>query len=66
LDASVHDLLKGDVQLSDILIDRADRLQLLPSSLELSGAEMELSSVAGREFLLREALESFFPNRIIS
>jgi chromosome partitioning protein len=59
LDASVHDLLKGDVPVSDILIDRADRLQLLPSSLELSGAEMELSSVAGREFLLREALESF-------
>lgn len=59
LDVSVYDLLKGDAPLTDVLLDRDERLQLIPASLELSGAEMALANVAGREFLLREALESF-------
>jgi len=35
---------------------------LVPSSLDLSGAEMELSGVAGREYLLAELLAPLLPN----
>lgn len=59
LETSVHDLLKGEARLTDVLLDRGERLQLIPSSLELSGAEMALVGVAGREYLLREALDGF-------
>lgn len=36
-----------------------ERFDLIPSTLDLSGAEVELSSEAGREYLLREILEQF-------
>lgn len=55
--ATVYELLKNEAGLADVILDRGDRLRLIPSSLDLSGAEMALSGVAGREFLLREALE---------
>ena len=31
---------------------------ILPASLDLSGAEIELAAVPGREFLLREAMST--------
>ena len=34
----------------------------VPSTLDLSGAEVELSTEAGREFFLREILQPFIPN----
>ena len=57
LDRTVYDLLKGQASVEDILIDR-EQLKIVPASLTLSGASLELSNVAGREVLLREALES--------
>ncbi|MDD3818379.1 MAG: ParA family protein [Actinomycetota bacterium] len=56
LQNTVYNLLKGLCRVEEIIITR-NGLDLIPSSLELSGAELELSSVAGREFLLKEALE---------
>lgn len=35
----------------------AEGLELIPSTLDLSGAEIELSSEAGREYILRELIE---------
>ncbi len=54
---TVYQLLKGETTLDQTIIER-DGLKIIPSILDLSGAEVELSSVAGREFLLREALSS--------
>ena len=55
LDKTVYEVLKGEVKAKDALI-QTHGVSLLPSSLSLSGAEIELSGVAGREFLLKEAL----------
>lgn len=53
---TVYELLKGTVSLKEIIIER-DGLSLVPSSLNLSGAEIEFSGLAGREFLLKETTE---------
>ncbi len=57
LPVTVYELLKEEKDLQEVLIERGEGLRLLPSSLTLSGAEMALSGIAGREFLLREAFE---------
>jgi chromosome partitioning protein len=56
LERTIYDLLKGQAKLEDVIIDR-NGIKLVPSTLELSGAEIELSGIAGKEFLLRESLE---------
>jgi len=56
LENTVYELLKGDSKAKKTIISR-NGIDLLPSSLELSGAEIEFYGIAGREFLLREALE---------
>ncbi len=57
LDKTIYELLKGEATLEEVLIARGDGLKLIPSTLDLAGAEIELSGIAGREFLLKEALE---------
>ncbi len=55
LDYTVFEVLKGEIPAAEAIVKR-DGLEVLPSSLSLSAAEMELSSMAGREYLLKEAL----------
>lgn len=55
LEKTVYQLLKGESRLEETIIER-NGLKVIPATLDLSGAELELSSVAGREFLLREIL----------
>ena len=56
LDKTVYSLLKGEAALKNILIQR-DRLSVIPASIDLSGAELEFSGIAGKEFLLRDSLK---------
>jgi chromosome partitioning protein len=56
LERTVFDLLKGDATL-DQVIQTVGNIHVIPSTLDLSGAEIELSTVAGREMLLKEALK---------
>lgn len=51
-------LLNGDIPVSSILFNERLQLALLPSSPSLAGAEVELVEESGREFRLRNALES--------
>ncbi len=51
-------LLNGEISASTILFNERLKLALLPSSPALAGAEVELVSELGREFRLRNALES--------
>lgn len=53
IEQTVYDLLKGEGIF--IMINRG-MLEVIPSSLHLSGAEMQFVGIAGREFLLKEAL----------
>jgi len=52
--ATIYELLQGG-DLGETIVKR-NGLSVIPSTLNLSGAEVELSGVAGREFLLKEAL----------
>ncbi len=53
-ESTIYEALKGEAQLLPIKIN--DKLDIIASSLDLSGAEMELNSEAGREFILRELI----------
>lgn len=54
---SVYDLMKNSCRLEDVII-RKNGIELIPATLELSGAEFELSATPGREWLLKEVLET--------
>ncbi len=64
LDYTVYEVLRGEVTASEAIVKR-DGLEVLPSSLSLSAAEMELSAMAGREYLLKEALAGLPPRDFV-
>jgi chromosome partitioning protein len=54
---TVYDVLAQSRKVESVILDtKFENLSLVPSNLDLAGAEVELSSVRGREFVLREAL----------
>ncbi|MBC7224831.1 MAG: ParA family protein, partial [Anaerolineae bacterium] len=58
LPASIYDLLIGSLPLAQVLhLTSRVRLDLLPSTPDLAGLEVEAASFEGREFLLRRALQ---------
>ena len=56
LEATIYEVMNKSSVVANVLLQKED-MDILPASLELSGAEIEFSSVAGREFILRELLE---------
>lgn len=57
LEHTVYSLLKGESKLKQTIVSR-NGVDIVPSSLELSGAEIELSGIPGREVILKEILSS--------
>lgn len=57
LDATLHDVFTGRAKASDVLIEFEDRLAVLPSSIDLAGAEVHLLTRTGREHVLARALK---------
>jgi chromosome partitioning protein len=58
LDGAVYDALIGDASIDATRIPTdVDHLDLLPSTRDLAGAEVELVQAPGREFKLKEALD---------
>jgi len=57
---TIYEALKGEHELVPIHIDK--NLDIIASTLDLSGAEMELSSEAGREYIFTELLEPLINN----
>lgn len=55
LDKNVYHVLKGLSTVEEVIMKHND-FDILPSSIELSGAEMELVNEPARELLLRDAL----------
>ncbi|MCR5455560.1 MAG: AAA family ATPase [Bacteroidales bacterium] len=55
-DVSVYEVLKGEAEASTVEV--FPNLDILPSSLDLSGAEMELINEAGREYILKDAISA--------
>jgi len=54
-DRNIYGALKGEYKLQPIEILKG--LDIIPSTLDLSGAEIELSSEPGREYILKELIE---------
>ena len=53
----------GECEVSDCLIENVfENLSLIPSNVNLSGAEIELVGVEGREFLLKNHIDSIRDN----
>ncbi len=57
---TVYEALKGEHELKPIPIEKC--LDVVASSLDLSGAEMELSSEAGREYIFTELIDTLRNN----
>ncbi len=54
---TVYDVLAQSRKIDEVMLEtKVDNLTLVPSNLDLAGAEVELASTPGREFVLREAL----------
>ena len=57
VEVSVHDVLLGKAGAAAAIHQTNDGVDLLPSTIELAGAESQLLSRPGREFVLRTAIE---------
>ncbi|GAA4083831.1 ParA family protein [Actinomadura miaoliensis] len=64
LDITIHNLLlEHDTEWEDVVIDTGvDGMDLLPSNIDLSGAEVQLVHEVGREYILAGALKSAVPH----
>ena len=60
LERSLHDVLLGRCDAADAVLKVKD-LRLLPSTIDVAGAEVHLLSKTGREYVLRRALEPLLP-----
>ena len=58
VERSVHDVLTGGVSLAEVVVECADGVDLVPSAIELAGAEAMLLGRPGREYVLRTALRA--------
>jgi chromosome partitioning protein len=56
VETSVHDVLVGGTPLSDVIVTCAEGVDLVPSSIDLAGAEAVLLSRPAREYVLQGAL----------
>lgn len=58
----IYEALAGKVFLKDVIVKINNGLDLIPSSLDLCGAESELNAESGRELILKELLEPIKKN----
>ena len=56
-EATTYDLLCGEDSARSMMREVRPNLSLIPSTIELAGAELELSQTIGREKVLQERLE---------
>lgn len=58
LDYTIYELLLGECGLGDCIVDLGiENLSLLPSNVNLAGAEIELIGSEGKEFILKDAID---------
>ncbi len=55
---SVYDVLSGDAELAPTCMGVSEQLWIVPSVIDLAGAEVELAATVGREQILRDALHA--------
>ena len=55
---TIYSALRGGHALADAIVNVTANLDVVPSTLDLTGAELELSSETGREFVLKDLIDS--------
>ncbi|MBI2706326.1 MAG: ParA family protein [Actinobacteria bacterium] len=60
LERSIHDVMLGRAKAHEVLV-RSGGVHVLPSNIDLAGAEVHLLSKTGREYVLARALSSLLP-----
>jgi chromosome partitioning protein len=58
VEASVHDVLVGGTDLADVIVRCEEGIDLVPSTIDLAGAEAVLLSRPAREYVLQGALDA--------
>jgi chromosome partitioning protein len=58
VETSVNEVLLGKASIADAVVSCEEGIDLVPSVIELAGAEAQLLSRPGREYVLRTALEA--------
>lgn len=53
---NIYGVIKKQYSINEAIVNTTEGLDLIPSTLDLTGAEIELSSVIGREFILKELI----------
>ena len=57
---TIYEVLTGEAKLGDAIVPtRIPGLSLLPATVDLSGAELELADMPRRNFILKDALEEY-------
>jgi chromosome partitioning protein len=57
VERSIHDVLTGSAEIGDVVVTSEEGVDLVPSAIDLAGAEAMLLPRPGREYVLRSALE---------
>ncbi len=58
VESSIHDVLVGGVDVADVIVRCEEGIDLVPSSIDLAGAEAVLLSRPAREYVLQGALDA--------
>lgn len=56
-DATIYEVLKGTAKAADAIRPTAGGYDIIPTDIRQSGADIELASAPGRDYILKEALE---------
>jgi chromosome partitioning protein len=59
IDKSIYEVMKGQVAPQEAIINH-NGFDIMPSSIDLSGAEMEFANEPAREMILKNALQKFY------
>ncbi|MFI5343135.1 MAG: ParA family protein [Chlamydiales bacterium] len=57
---TIYQVLHGEKKCGECIYNITENFDIIPSTLDLAGAELELAAEAGREVILKEAIDDLF------
>ena len=58
VDKTIYDLIIGEASVDEVIVkNEIDNLEIIPTSIDLSAAEIELIDIEDKEFILKNAIE---------
>ncbi len=63
VDKTIYDLIIGEASVDEVIVkNEIDNLEIIPTSIDLSAAEIELIDIEDKEFILKNAIEKVKDN----